>query len=299
MMANLETRSTAATPPPPTAAPPDGPTTQAAATPTNAGAVPSTEPGPIPFPQHKQILENSRKAFDSYRQQHGWAEQVPQAKLQEFAGIAQRMTADPVGFLNEFQAQLLNHPTYGPQLRSTAGKTLATPQSGPPAADVQIINDKGQVVGMTYSDKAQAEKDAYEWAQRESQFKQMIAPLVSERETRIREQEIQAFQTELHSSADRGMSQIDQILDGRTKELGPHVAQLMADRPDLEPVEAALEIRKQMIVPRQTEQAKAQVLDTMNKKANGNTANGSGAVATPMRPKNRAELATMLAALEN
>lgn len=298
-LADLDAKSGAAPPTTAISAQPGAATTAQASDPTKASGVPSATPGPIPFDVHSRALENARsKALEGYRQQYGWAEKIPQATLQEFGALAQRMSSDPIGFLNEFTAQIANHPTYGPQLRSSAGRTLAAPPSGRPEPDVQVVNAQGQVIEMTYSAKRLAEVQEWDWNQREAKLNQTLAPLQQERAQRLQEAEIATFQRDVRTEADKGLSRIDTILDGRSQELGPHVSAIMQADPTIDPIDAALQVRASVIAPRAQAQAQAAVLDTQLKKAHGNTANGSGAVATPMRPKSRADLAALLQQLE-
>jgi hypothetical protein len=229
-------------------------------------------PGSPAVPPEKAwptILENARtKSANDVRAQYG---NLPPEKLREFAGIAQQMTADPIGFLNTFAAQLANHPTYGPQLRSSAGRTLAAQPAARPEPDVQVLNGQGQVVGMTYSAERMQAVTEWDWAQREAQLNQKIQPLVSAHEKQQQDAQVAAFQKEVDTNAEGELSRVNEILEGKT-ELGPKVAELMAQ--GVHHIDAALQVRKQFITPLTAQAAVATVRADNLKKAAGNTVSG-------------------------
>lgn len=284
-----------AMPDPPIAAQPGGPTAQAAADPTKAGDVakPYAEPPKEAWPT---ILENARtKALAQY----GITPQITPDVFQKGLGLARRINENPIAFLNELAADLANHPTYGPQLRSSAGRTLASAPAARPEPDVQVLNDKGQVVGMTYSAERQQQVNEWDWSQREAKLRETIDPLLKDREQRLQADQVAQFQREVNTNAESELSRVSQILDGREKELGPKVAELMNQ--GVNHIDAALMVRKQFIVPTQAKAAEAAVLDTQLKKVAGNTVSGSGSVTpkTKLHPgMSQKELAAALRELD-
>lgn len=139
--------------------------------------------GGIPPERHKAILENTRakareEALAEWRQQYGWAEQVPREQLENWSQTAQQMAADPVGFLQRFQAELQNHPTYGPQLRSHAARTLGSRQAvqdddAEPQPDLETEDGRYK----TYSGEQLAKREAWLKRQWMSEVQQELAPL--------------------------------------------------------------------------------------------------------------------------
>lgn len=248
------------------------------------------------------ILENARaksatEAVAKYREQYGWAEQVPQAQLQEFSALASRMSTDPVGFATAFMQELQQHPTYGPQLRSHAGRMLATRTAATdaePKPDRQIVDDAGRVIGQTYADGGAAHAA---WLKRQIQAE--FAPLKAERDQRIATEQAAHVRQQVEAKADGVMAELDDILDGAVTQkngaLLKEVEQVMAAHPEWSAHKAALQVRKDRIVPTLQQKAQQQVVATFNNKAAGNTANGSGS-ATPTRPRNATELAAWMAA---
>lgn len=293
----------AAPPTPPTTAPKTEPaaTRPGAVVPTS-GAVPALPvPGPMPLAEHKRILENSRAELAAYKQQHGWAEKIPQATLQEFAGIASRMTADPVAFVTEFIGQLRSHPTFGPQLAVALGHGAGTsPGAGEIAPDIEVRDAQGNVVGMTYSDKRMAEREARFLQQLRDEQSQTLKPILQERQQRQDQERMAQQEQELTQMADSRLARAAKILDVKTDDLKnpiwEHVHAAMQANPTLEVEDAALEVRAAHLVPAQTAKAEAAVRDEMTRKAAANTANGRGAGTPTARPTNQKELAAWLEA---
>lgn len=290
----------AATPEPSAPVPAAAATVQPGTTAQPGVTPPAAAAGPIPFPDHQKILDNARaktraEVLAEVDRDLGWARQVPRQSFEEIRSVAQRMHADPLGFYQWFGEQLAQHPVYGPQMRTS---TPAAASNDMPAPDVQIMDGQGHVTGMTYSADGLAKRD--EWLKRNiaADFTKEIAPLRQAHERSMQEAQTRDTQMRLNASADQVLGRIEQILDGR-KDLWPDVDRLMAADPNLDAVDAALQVRKTIIAPKATETAAAAAAETMRKKANGNTANGTGAVATPIvRPKNPKELAGFLANLE-
>ncbi len=230
----------------------------------------------------------------------GWARNVDRQVLGQWTQTAQRMTADPIGFLNDFIQELQSHPTYGPQVRSQAGRLLASggAHADPePQADVQIVNEQGQVTGLTYSAEALAKRDAWNRRQITAAFQQELQPLKADREAAQQAQQTEAMTREVNGAADQVISRIDRILEGE-KTLYEKVDALMAADPNLDAIDAALEVRQTHLAPLAQQRAveKAQAIN--KQKAAATTANGRGVASTPKRPTNRAELASYLASLE-
>lgn len=284
---------------------PDGATTPPAETPTPESALhPSTPPGPIPFAVHKTALENARvkageEAVAQYRQQYGWAEQVPRETIQEWSGIAQQMASDPPAFLEKYFADAATDPTHGPAVRSWAARTLATraPKAVDLSPDVTVQDDQGREVARTFSaDRVQA---IVQHAVQEAIGKE-IAPLKQDHAQRQAEQQRQAqtkreaaTQQQLEASTDATLADLAALLEvtadtppDRAKALYDEIETLMAADPKLSPHKAAMQVRQTRIVPTLAGKAQQSVLDDLNKRAAAQGVNPAGAVvSTAHRPK--------------
>lgn len=296
---------------------PDAPTETAATEPASASTPASAHPtadkkGPIPFEVHEKALANARtkaadEALTQYREQYGWAEQVPRETVQEWTSIANRMSTDPIAFLSELQAEIAAHPVFGPQLRSHAARTLAggrsvaTEADPEPEADVQIVDAEGRVTGTTYSAARLAERDAWNRRQMLAEMQKELAPIKAEREAAQHAREQAAFSQKVNAATDDVLAEVDDILDGaitaKNDALIGEVARVMTAHPDWSAHKAALHVRKTHIVPTLDAKATASAVDRLKQKAAGNTATGTGAAATPTRPRNPQELAKFMESL--
>jgi hypothetical protein len=125
---------------------------QPAATPTvspEAGASPST-PGPIPFPDHKRVLETARKeheaALAAERERFAWAQDVPAEQAAQVAAFVKQAAGNPVEFVMQYADALLQNPEHAAALRSYAARTLGT-RAAAAAQPVQPTGpDLGQVL---------------------------------------------------------------------------------------------------------------------------------------------------------
>lgn len=264
---------------------------------------PSAKEGPIPFAVHKTALDNARTkertAVEAEWQPYAWAKSVPRESLEHMSNIAQRMTADPLGFLESYEKELLDHPTYGPQLRSRAGRTLAGARSqapdAEPDADVQITDAQGNVTGLTYSAKQLAQRDAWRERQLLAKVEQTYGPIkqAHDRSAQLAQAQAKA-DADMTARVDANAKHILALVDGNEQHAAA-VVKTMAEHREWTPVECALHVRDTVIVgPRLSLQAQKDALDTINKKAAGNTVAGTGAGATAKRPQTREELRTFL-----
>jgi hypothetical protein len=249
---------------------------------------------------HQKVLANARTkeraaVTAEFDRNYGWARQVPREAVQQMGELADRLQKDPIGFLNQLQQELAAHPTYSQQLRSMAGRTLAGGQ-GPIQPDVEVHDAQGRVVARTFSDAMLARRDAAMAAQIKADLLQTVQPLRAAHDRAEQQARMEETTRQVNAEADVIMQRIDSILDGR-KDLYSAVNQLMTDGMDA--YDAALMVMQQHVAPTRAASAQRSAVATMQKKAAGNTANGTGtSVATTTRPKNSRELAAYLANLE-
>lgn len=282
---------------------PAAPATSAPASTTAPSATQpaATTPGPIPFAEHSKILTNTREKARAevtaeFERDYGWAKGVNPQAFQDIKGIATRLATNPIEFYQWLGSQLAAHPTYGHHFQSqVAGRAAANAE---PEPDVQIRDDVGNVVGTTYSAKRLAERDNWREQRLKAELGRQIEPLRAAHENALQEATARQISAENNAKADKILDRIDQVLDGR-KDLWGKVDELMGADPTLDALDAALQVRKLVIVPSQQQTATAKVAEDMKRKAQGNTANGASSVAIPApRPRNPKELAAYMRQLD-
>jgi hypothetical protein len=262
----------------------------------------STDPasaGPIPFDRHKAALENARtkardEALTEWRQQHGWAEQIPREQLENWSQTAQQMASDPVGFLQRFQAELQNHPTYGPQLRSHAARTLGSRQAAQqddiePQADLQT--EDGTPV---YSAKRQAEREAWRERQWEKKFSERLAPL---QETHEQMQEVRHRELIDRASDQFAKQKIESVkalphYDTYKAEIREKFAAMPQPQHAAEYEAMLYRAYLSVVVPKLSQTERSKVLAEMQTK-------GSASTASPTRPSASAPIADHKRPLED
>lgn len=265
--------------------------------------------GPIPFEVHDTAIKNAREtgrkdAEAQFDRDYGWAKAIPKESLQEMHRIATKLSTDPVGFYHELGGQLQRHPVHASALRSEAGRALSGHANGEPPPDVQLVNEQGQVTGMTYSAEAQAKRDGWLRAQWRDDLQREIGPWKQQEEQRQREALQASITKENEARADAVMADLAEILEydqkapEKTLALFQEVDALMAQ--GVSAHTAALQVRKARVLPQQQQSATAQAAQTFRQKAAAQTADGRSASATPpKRPQTRQELAALLRAGES
>jgi hypothetical protein len=260
----------------------------------------STKPqGPIPFEVHHKALENARQkaaaeAQAVFDRDYGWARQIPQQTVQQWSGIANLMASDPPAFLERYFSEAAMHPTFGPQVKSWAAKTLARRADIPAdlSPDVVVQDADGREVARTFSaDRVQAVLKARdkEFTDRElAPLKQDLEARKAQAEQWQRAQQQAEATKRLEASTDAVLADISELLDigsetapaERDALFGELTALLDAD-PQLSPHKAAMQLRKTRIVPALQGQVQRQVLDELNQKAGAQGMNPSRASNAP------------------
>lgn len=273
------------------------------AAPPKDGMSPAIDKGPIPFEVHSKALTNARtKAVDEFRHTAG---------VDKAIDFAQKINTNAPGFWREMTSELLAHPVHGAALRSDLARMFgglrqsSQPKPAPVdlSPDVEIRDDQGRVVGTTFS--AERVKALLDRAVGEK-----VAPLEQERQQRRDEAARQkaatdaaAYTQRLDAKADEVLTEIREVLDiaadtpaAQTNALFLKVNELMAQNPRMSVHTAALQVRKTHVLPNLQGKTTQAVVDSFNKKAAGNTANGSGSSATPARPRDAKSLAKWMEA---
>jgi hypothetical protein len=174
-----------------------------------------------------------------------------------------------------------------------------------PPPDLEVTDGQGNVVSRTYSDKQLEKRDAWNRQQILAEFNKELLPIKQEREQAQQAAKAAETQKQIEARADDLISDISEVLEisadtpkEQRDSLFKAVNELMAGNPQLSVHKAAMQVRKSHIVPKQKESATRDALDTIHKKAAGNTAGHSGSATPLKRPQNADELAAYMRALE-
>lgn len=257
-------------------------TAQPAVTATAEGTVtPDAKPGEPPTERWPDILKNAREKAAAEKQaefdrDYGWAKTVPRETLQEWTGIAQKMATDPIAFLNDLQAEIANHPVFGPQLRSHAARTLAsgrTPNDSD-VPDVEITDDTGKVIGKLNDI---VERRAQQLIAKE------IGPLKQDFQTRQQREQVAEHQRQVTQT-------VDSLYATATTEL-PHFKEHEAEIAkametiDGEAGTALYRAWAKVVLPKLDAKSQAAQLVSLQTKAASGTVNpASPAASTTKRP---------------
>lgn len=268
-----------------------------------AGASP--EPGPIPFRDHKTILENTRtKAFQErdaqWRQQFGWASTIKADEGPKVVEFYRELDADPLAFYQKLGRALADHPQFGPRFAQVSGNGQR-PQANLSEPDLVVDDGNGRQIA-TYSADRVKNIVADEVRKAVMEVRGELAPLRDAHQRSLVDQQTREYRQSLETHADTIMTRVDKIvgvtkdaqgkLDARSLQLYQQIDTLMDANPTLDVLDAALQVRERVVAPQQTEQAKAQAAEEMRRKAAGNTANGAGTGSAPIsRPRTQKELA--------
>ena len=262
---------------------------------TTAPSATPAQTGEPPKERWESILANARTkagedALAKWRQSYGWAEQISRDDLAAWGQIAGRMANDPVGHISDLIAEIQNHDTYGPQLRSNAARLLASAR-GPQRVDLEpdlVVTDaNGNVLERSYSAKKQM-------AIMDQRLADALAPYKQESEQRKQveaqthaERQAQETTRAMHATVDAQFEEINGILDVSdpksedAQQMYRGVSALMEANPTLSYVAAATKFRNAYAKTK----AEAKVLDELKTKAAANSVSpNSVGTSTKKRP---------------
>lgn len=247
------------------------------ATSPEAAAVTPDAKGPIPFDRHDAIVKGFHTQVDQLKAELdtlGWAKTVPQQTLKEWTGIANRISSDPVAFIQELQREIEAHPTFGPQLRSHAARTLASGRQAPQIPDVQVQDETGKPIGSLREMVTSLAREL---------VNQEVGPLKQDFDTRQQHDRQAEHQRQVHSA-------VDALYDTATKEL-PHFKEHEADIAkamesiDGEAGTALYRAWAKVVLPKLDAKSKAAHLETLQTRAQSGTVNpATPAAAITKRP---------------
>jgi hypothetical protein len=282
-------------------APPEAATTAPAD--ATAAVTPTTEPtkpaGPVPLEVHTRALENARtKAVADYKQQYGWAEQIPQADVQEAVRIAQLSQRDPIGYLQEFVKDLQNHPTYGAQLKSLAAKALAQrgtqSQQGPDLNPIQVQLEDGRTVGLFSADQIAALKSQWfgEVEQRFQPVFQTHETLQAERAATQRQLQVDNFVSTTHGDVLTWPGMQD-----KANQIAVAQALAAAKVESDDPREVSLALNaayRAVVLPKLQSTSRQSVVDDITRSANASTVNPAHPSTRAPKPMDQMSIAEAL-----
>jgi hypothetical protein len=166
-----------------TTVPPDGISTPASSTTQSTTGEPPKERWP-------DILSNARtKAIEEATAQwkdYEFVRGIPADLARDLYEDAVQSGGDPIQLVQRMTARIAADPVHGPALRSFAAKQLAAGRrtTAPaveteqePQPDAEIVNEHGQVVGLTFSAAQQAKREAWLKRQWMGEVSKEIAPL--------------------------------------------------------------------------------------------------------------------------
>jgi hypothetical protein len=265
---------------------PDSTTPPAAAQPgEGAGTPPADKREPF-IPRDRFDEVNTQLGeLKTWKEQYGWAAQIPQADLQEAIRIAQLSKADPIAYVQSYISELQSHPTYGAQLKSLAARALAQ-RSQPAAASpdltpISVQLDNGQTVPLYSADQIAALKS--QWlAEAEAKFQpvtQTVEQLQAARAAETEQVQSQTFAAQVYTQ----VKQWPGVDDAAMKAMAEVVARdaTLPQKPTFAELELAVHRAYQSaVLPSLSQKAEAKLLDSLKTKAAASTSVNPGSTAT-------------------
>ena len=289
----------------------DSPTSQTSESSTTppAAAQPGTEPSSPQHPDDRSPfiprarfdeVNNNLRELKAWKEQRAWAEQVQPEQFREMQTWFQRAAQDPVAFTEQLIQDLNAHPVHSQALRSLAAKALASGRGQAPATmpepDVAITDGNGQVVGMTYSEKGLAARDAFLTQQILAKVNEQYAPVAQTYQDVKAEREQLQMETAANKWRDGFTKEMSTEYQGFTENkqaIGQEVVRILKqyspddprtnDQAFLEAV--TLRAYHKVVGPLRAQAAQSQVLDSLQQKA-GAAATVNPGSAAPSSPAN-------------
>lgn len=266
----------------PAPAPPEQTTdATAAAQPAPAQETPQQSDEREPFIPRQRFDEVNGKLSElkQWKEQRAWADQIDQQTFAQMAEWYQRAHSDPLAFTTSLIAELQNHPTYGPQLKSLAARTLAQrgQAAGPDLSNLVIDLGNGQTIPLGDL-KSQWMREV---EQKFAPLQQTVEQVTAERQ-----------KAEAQSFATTSIQQLRQLTGFKE-----HEAEIKAELQKIklpedagpELVLLAAQAAYARVVPAKLQQstaqsAQSQLLDNLQRKAAASSVNpGSAAPSSPRR----------------
>lgn len=265
-----------------------GATANTGAPPIAAAAKPVNTRGPIPFPEHEQILRNTRtKAAEEAIQQFAWAQGLNPEEVKDALRIRRQLAENAQGF----------HERLGTELK---GDEFSLP-------DADLVDKSGRIKSYSDASVGKIVRDAIAHTLR--QVDERLRPFNEEREAkqqteqeeRAKEQRKQVLKDELQS-----LRQFSQFKDNE-KAISVKLGEIPVETRRRVGLVTALHMAYNAVLVDVMQQAPAQaetrVLTDLKRKATAATGNANPAGPTPAggvkKPGNVRELAKHLEHLAN
>lgn len=247
------------------------------------------EPGPLPFKDHKRILDGRTQERDTFKQQLdqlSWAKSVDRGAYEEGARIGQLYQTDKPAFIRQLLAEASQNPELMPLVRSEAARVLGTRSQPPPVEDLEpdipVMDANGQVVSQTYSaDRVQkivarAVQDA---------ITKEVGPMRQDFQSRQAAEKVAAAQKQVDSYVTDSYSHLVDVLPG-FKAHEQAIAKVMETIPG-DPIVAAQKAWHQVVGSKlsNASETQAKQLEDLKTRAAASTVNpATAASATHHRP---------------
>ncbi len=248
-----------------------------------AETAPSTEnKGPIPFENHKRILENTRTKTEQeltqrFQQQYG-----------AHVELGQKFESDPVGTAASVIQTLAADPTYGPQIISALARTLgsrrqpaaAAAPDQEPQADYQTPDGNGM-----FSAARLAEIRAYDRQQILKEVDQRLQPLQTrEQEAQARER-LETHKKDTWTKVENILKPFQAMPDFKANKdaIAAKATEFMSQGLDVGAAVGAAysQVLHDVVMPARAAKSQEQLLATAVAKATGSTSTPGAAPAAP------------------
>lgn len=254
----------------------------------------STKDGPIPLERHKQILDGIYKERDEARQhleewkQYEWAKSVKREDLDAMSAWYQRAHANPVEFALQLVDELSGNAQHAAAMRSHAARLLRAAREGQAESEAPIepgipaYDDKGQLVGRTYTD---AQIQTLLTREIDKRLNPVTQELQSRKQAEQQAEQQRQYQAYVSQESARIKTAV-QKLPKATEHWDAIVAKARTYPEDVPVGEALRDAYYEVVFPTLKDSAKSEVLDTLKTKAHAGSVNPAGAVvATTTKPK--------------
>ena len=223
---------------------------------------------------------------------YAWAKQVNQQDVQEAVRIAQLARNNPIEYLQEFVKDLQTHPTYGAQLKSLAAKALAQrsnpqAQAPPDLNPIALSLEDGRTFSAYSAEQVQAlvEKAV-------AQVEQKFAPVVKTHEQLQADQQAAAQKAQIdhYVTTTYGDIQTWPGMDDKANQVAVanYLRDLKLESDDPREVEIlANRAYRTVVLPKLSNKAQSQLLDTLKTKAAASSSvnPGSAGASAPRSPR--------------
>lgn len=227
--------------------------------------------GPVPY-ERFSVVNRERSTFKDHLERLRWAEQYQPDQVQQYAALAQRMSADPVAFAEQLIGELQAHPEYAPRAKSIAAKLMASLRGTATPAEEPEPGWVDQGTGeQFYSAKELKALRAADAKRVEALLDARLKPIETERQQAQQREAYARFDAALKTDA-KAQHDFVKDLPGFT-EHKPVIAQALRDHPDWSLYQGYLHTLKTVIYPTLTQREQAKTMATLQQKAGAATTN--------------------------